>query len=740
LKSMSPAISPLPPPETGPAVVRRRLDQVIRRIRLLHTCAGASRLTSLAVLFLVGSYGIDRMLDLPRAVRVVVLLAALVLMAREFWRRLLRPLFRGPDRLDAARLIEGALSFEGRLISSLQLPEGPPGSLEHRVVAETTEACERVDLRVVLTARPSMFELARAVGAVVAILLIVVLARPHTAVFMQRWALADVPWPRDTHLELILADEGPVHVRDDSGSVIAARAGMLSVQAGWKGRRPGRVELVVESDMGERSSSLTLGSSGFFQGHFTVEPGDQALRIRGGDDDGAENRVALVVVDPPRLDAPEFVLTPPAYIGEDSRRVGAADLVVSEGTRIRLEGHSRGLASSATLWMQAKGESLSLDVSDDEQGKFVSGEFTALASDTLTVRLKGEYGLATPEPGRIALLVHEDRAPTLRVYAPPRSDVKVTAQSVVPVSVMAQDDHGVSGVVLEFQAGGSLDLQADPDDSSQYRLLLDLAALGLTDTLSYSIEAVDRRQLDDRGPQRVRVEGRRIDVVEVSEVQRLLADRQLRLKENFSLIKGRQLRAQEVVDDMLADPPEAGDPDLLVAAVAQNQVTARLTRETRELCAVLDETILNRLDAGPGAEALLQRRIADWNDQPVDEPYSPGVWSSLAADYGARRFGRLDVVGRLLDMAAIALRLGESSSPAAHDLLVAARREPTSERLQQARAAQETIIVDLSNLLDRMDEWEDYQEVLTLVKSLIDDQSALRDRAQQALRKQPGKN
>jgi hypothetical protein len=736
---MSPAISPLPPAETGPAIVRRRLDQVIRRIRLLHTCAGASRLASLVVVGLLAAYGLDRLLDLPRAVRTLALLAALVLMSRELWRRLLRPLLRGPDRLDAARLVEGALSFEGRLISSLQLPEGQPGSLEHKLASETSEACERVDLRVVLTARPSMLELARAVGAVVALALIMVLARPHTSVFLQRWALADVPWPRDTHLELILADEGPVHIRDGD-SVIAARAGTLSVQAGWEGRRPDRVELVVESDMGERSTNLSLGSSGLFQGHFTVEPGDLALRIRGGDDNGEDNRVVLLVIEPPRLDNPEFVLTPPEYIGDPPRRVGAADLVVSEGTLVRLEGHPRGTASSATLWMQARGESLELDVSDDEQGQVVSGSFLALESDTLTVRLKGDHGLATPEPGRIALLVHEDRAPTLRVYAPPRSDVKVTAQAVVPVAVMAQDDHGVSGVALEFASGGSLDLEADPDDPPQHRLLLDLAALGLTDTLSYSLQALDRRQLGDRGPQLVRVEGRRIDVVEVAELQRLMADRQLRLKEDYSLIKDRQIRAQEVVDDLLGDPPEIGDPDLLVAAVAQNQVTARLTRETRELCAILDETILNRLDAGPGAEVLLQRRLADWKDQPVDEPYSPGVWSALASDYGAGRFGRLDVVGRLLDMAALALKLGQSSSPAAHDLLVAARQDPTPDRLREARVAQEAVITDLSNLLDRMDEWEDYQEVITLVKSLIDDQRALRDRSQQVLRKQPGSN
>lgn len=733
-------MSPLPAPERGPAVVRRRLDQVLGRIRLLHVCAGAARLLSLLALGLLAAYSLDRLLELPRPVRAVALLVGLLLVGREAWRKLLRPLIAGPDRYDAARLIENELGFEGRLISSLQLPEGVPGSLEYQLAAETAEACERTDLRVVLTARPSMFEVARAVAALAVLGLAVALARPHTDVFLQRWTLSDVPWPRDTRMTLLLADAGPVHLRDEQGTIIVARAGTLVLQAGWEGLRPERVELVVEGQRGERSSNLTLGSAGLFQGHFTVEPGDTSLRIRGGDDEGEENRLALRVIDPPRLDDPGFVITPPAYIGGEPQTVEAADLVVSEGTRVQLFGRPRGVAETATLWLQNRGESLALELTEEGSGQLVSGEFVAVDSDTLTVRLTGEHGLATPEPGRIALLVHEDRPPTLRVYAPARSDVKVTAQAVVPVSVMAEDDHGVSAAVLQLEPAGQLDFTVDPDDPGQQRMILDLAALGLEDAVVYAVEAADRRDLGDRGPQRVRVEGRRIDIVAASEVQRLLADRQLRLKENFTLIRERQVRAQEVVDDLLLDPPQVGDSELVTAAVAQNQVTVRLGRETRELCAVLDELILNRFDAGPGAESLLQRRLDDWQSQAVDEPYSPALWAAMAADHAAGRFGRLDVAGRLLEIAAIALRLSEEVSPAAHEYLAAVRAEPSQERLQAARAAQESVIVELAKLLDRMDEWEDYQEVLTLVKALIDDQRVLRERSQQALRKQPGNN
>ena len=183
-------------------VVQQRLDQVVRRIRLLRGSAGLARLLTCVALALPLLYTADRLLVLPLAVRAVAGLAVLVFLAREAWRRLLQPLVAGPDRLDAARMVERRLPFEGRLVASLQLPAGEPGSLEHAVAAQTAEACERSDLRVVLTARPSLIEVLRAAGAALGLALAVVLVDPHADVFARRWLLQDVPWPRDTHLQL----------------------------------------------------------------------------------------------------------------------------------------------------------------------------------------------------------------------------------------------------------------------------------------------------------------------------------------------------------------------------------------------------------------------------------------------------------------------------------------------------------------------------------------------------------
>jgi hypothetical protein len=735
-------VAPLRPAGSAPGVgaaapepLRRRLDEVRSRIRLLRVAAGLGRLVSCIVVSLVLAYVLDRWLVLPLAVRGLFLAVGVVLVLRLMARRLLRPIFRGPDRLDAARMVERALpALEGRVISALQLGGGPPGSLPDAVEQQAVRACRERDLREVLVPRPSLREVWRALGAVGVLVVLVLVARPHTDVFARRWLLDDVSWPRDTRLQLDLAAAGPGHVVLDDGTVVAARGGVLEATARVAGRVPERVEIVVNGGRGVRSVPMLRLADGAWLGRIGIEQQDASVTVRGGDDDGGEIRRALRVIDPPRLDLPEFLLEPPAYLGEPARTVGAEGLSVPEGTRITVRGTPSGALQGGTLRLAAAGQEIPLERDESVEPALLHGSFVATASDSLSLVLVGEYGLATPDPSQHALVVHADRPPTLRVFAPARSDVKVTPKAVVPFAVIAEDDHGVAEVVLESAPERRVALQADDARPGHHRLLLDLVQAPLDGNLAYKLVVRDTRDLPGgRGSQSAQADGRRVDVVEESEVQRLLADRQLRLKEAFRGIRDRQASAMETVGQLAAGPLAADDPDLVAAVVSQQQITTRLSREARELCAILDETIWNRLDAGPGAAGVLERRLAEWRQAPVDASFAPAPWRALAADHAAGRFGRLDVVGRLLDMTAVALDLEQDRSPLAQRLLAEARSRPDKGSLGAAHAAQAEVVAGLDQLLGRMDEWEDFQEVLRLVQSLIDDQRMLRARTQSAL-------
>ena len=130
---------------------------------------------------------------------------------------------------------------------------------------------------------------------------------------------------------------------------------------------------------------------------------------------------------------------------------------------------------------------------------------------------------------------------------------------------------------------------------------------------------------------------------------------------------------------------------------------------------------------------MLERRLAAWLDHPVDGGFAPQPWRELALDSAANRFGRLDLIGRLLDMTGVALTVQQDDSPAAWERLSEARTDPGPEVLQQALDAQDRVLAGLDELLGRMEEWEDFQEVLVLVQSLIEEQQGLRSRTQSLL-------
>src|SRR5262245_31450189 len=274
---MSPAAPPARPTDrprtTAPAlaVVHARLDAVLARIRLLRVSAGLARVVWQAAAVAVLLYALDRWLVLPRGVRGALLVLAGVLGAQLLARRVLRPLFRGPGRLEAARVVERARpEFEGRIVSALQLRGGPEGSLERKVVDEAAERCQGEDLRRVLVARPSLAETWRAAGALAVLALLVLLGKPHADVFLRRWTLHDVGWPRDVRLALRVAPRGPAHVVSPDGTLVAARGGVVEADASVQGADPGRVELVLEGSRGERASSMTAQPDGDWRGRLEV--------------------------------------------------------------------------------------------------------------------------------------------------------------------------------------------------------------------------------------------------------------------------------------------------------------------------------------------------------------------------------------------------------------------------------------------------------------------------------------
>jgi hypothetical protein len=123
---------------------------------------------------------------------------------------------------------------------------------------------------------------------------------------------------------------------------------------------------------------------GGWRGRVTIQAGDSALFVRGGDDDGLDSRLLVHVVDPPRLDSPRFTLEPPAYLAQPTSEVGPEGLSVPEGTRLTLHGTLEGEATAGEPGLVASAQSIPL-VFDGQHPPGVSAAFVANEADTLIV-------------------------------------------------------------------------------------------------------------------------------------------------------------------------------------------------------------------------------------------------------------------------------------------------------------------------------------------------------------------
>ncbi len=188
----------------------------------------------------------------------------------------------------------------------------------------------------------------------------------------------------------------------------------------------------------------------------------------------------------------------------------------------------------------------------------------------------------------------------------------------------------------------------------------------------------------------------------------------------------------------MAEGEELPAPEGLSAAeIGQAQVTTRSTRLCADFSQMFERYLFNRLDGSAAAERLIPFVLDQKRRSEQLDAFDFELWQRVRQQYESGTFGRLDVLGRLLGMLGVVLDIAAVDSPAATEAVSRARladdvRE-RAEALQEAFVRQTRIVERLDELLERMDEWEDFQEIVTLMRDLLDDQRDLHARTRAAL-------
>lgn len=761
--------------------LERILHHQLGRIRqrfLVHGIACVLVVVALATIFY---YPLDRYLRLPGAVRILLSLGLLAWFGYLVNRHVLYPIRRSFTRRDVALAIEEKFpELDQKLISAIQLakqleaedaPEGPRNqsrAMIDKVVADAADHAATIPHEQLLNARPTT----KVWGAAAALLLVVFgfgLSYPQiSGVFLQRIFGFNAIYPRDTILVIehpSTGDEASAEYRvARDGRIITvtlAAGGDLPVVVRSDGIVPREVKLVISGGRG-LPPSVAMSSRGpkHFKHTFRRISGDFSFHPRGGDDFTGDASIRVLVIHPPRVEMLHTTVVFPAYTRKapKSQLTGSVEALI--GSVLKFEISATAEVQSAKIKFLETGDELPLQSKtvqqDDGQRVVYFGEIPVTRSDRYQISLVGMAGLHNPHPGTFHIIGIPDHPPVGRLITPEDDDLNVTLlDSIVPVRISANDDFGLTSISVAVQANeddkGQTIVMFSPDQDAATNTepvhnKVVLAYLDLvTDAFKERTQIGESLLLlgkltDNQEPtQNTKEIGpRQIQIVGETDLLRRVSRHFRRIKEdveqNLQLMVDRYERLEDILDS-IEEGTSMADQQLPITTVevAQGRVKSAAGRIHKELMRAFDFHLFNRLESSVHAVTVLDLYKTFHNGVSEQQRFFPEFYRDLSKRRQNGLLGAMDkTLDPILKMVGSADRISESLAPAAMRLLASSRvaesNKDAAADLTQAGKHQRAMIVEFKQLLSQLDTWNEFQDVITHTRSLLDQQRDIQTR------------
>lgn len=749
-----------------------RIAELRRGLSRAVWMRGLGLLALLVLGWLFFAYLADWGLRVPRAIRVFHGVATVAVAGFAVHRFLLLPLRAIPDRQGLTLLLERAHGNADELfVSAVDFADGERSGRgldgDPQLIRRVVEEAERRagELRPQDAIEPRVPRSFLAGGAATAALALGWAAtHPElSGTFLERLLGSTRAWPQRTTLIVRIPDLGDgteVRTEGETTLVRLARGMDLPILVEAQGVVPSSVTVHVD---GDRDVTLSTQSDGVFRTLLRSLQVDQRLHVTGGDDEDGLPEVRVEVLEPPEVLGLALAVTPPAYSGlepeihedTDELEVLRGSLVrawirPTEGatTSVRLLPDDVPLETTPAAWPDAKAG----------LGDVPSFELQVEESLGFRIELLDPEGLSTPEPPLVRLVVVEDREPEVTVLSPRTGEFDVVPGGALPLRVRAEDDFrvedlrlvirpmksdGEAAPVLERELPG-VELDLEPGRTRHgllgtARLEVDEWAtpeLPVVPGQRYAIELVatdNRRPTANEGtslPRRARV-------VTPEELLRRLQDRLAQAKLGATRLDELQRERRERVEDLL-DAMEGSDDlstadSLAISALASSErrVAVGAIDLGRDLAAVTEDVLYARID--DKAETLLLRYdagLAEW----AEAQFPDALWRDLARARRDGQTGNPGFAANLLDLVDLSLEIGEDLAGAAvaalEEASAATRTVDSQDALARASERMTETSARLAVLLERLAEWDNFQNVLALTRDILNRQKGLKERLQ----------
>ena len=703
--------------------------------------------------------------EMPRLARLlllsVVALAVLVIVVVMLFGRLRRPL---PDDSLALLVERHHPKLGGRLVTAVQLNEPDRRGDSHspkllsQVHRQAAAAIDQVDPNRVFRWEPLVRKAIVAGPLLVSALVFLAVSPQVFARAASRLTLlSDEPWPRRANLEMVGVElpkvtasasetEVPELIRfvDKTMRLPQGSSGTLRIRAQADG-----AELPVVCTVYYRTDSGTRGQSNMrrvgrvtdgFQGFLLDGPPlsglseSLTLNVRGLDDRLDEYRIEAV--QPPAITEMTVSVRYPDYLrGEGA---GETDMSVTYQSGLRLrEGSSVTLRADSSVPLGSTdmalktdaGESSDLTASYSEDARQLSIPLQNFrAATTVSLVPKDQDGISAQAPYRYFLGVVLDEPPRMEMRLSGIGSA-VTPVARIPIRVVADDDYGVKDVTISATAS-----TADGEQASRREEAKPLRATSISPNLNRDGElnaAIDLRDLvadqklvplqtgdaisllgeatdhyDLGTPHVTRSELFRLQIVTPEQLLALMERRELALRSRLEQTIDETRGLRDTLDMLRRGGFKSEQTDVDESEQLRQQQVWRLRVQQGRLQAGKTSEELTGIAAS--LDDLLREMVNNRIDS-VDrrERIGTGVRDPLTQVVA----GPLDQLKR---------QIGQIES-------VVDEPDEATRRTAEAVQTAEQVLLQLTAVLEKMLDLESFNEILDMVRELIEDQKELLD-------------
>jgi hypothetical protein len=763
------------------------LERLRRRIRLYVWIEGLS----LAILWLGLTFWIGLVLDympvllgateMPRIPRLFLLALIAVVLVYLVYQWVLRRAFaKLSDRSMAVLLERRFRRFDDGLLTAVEMAEQPDHAREFnpdmllRTHLQADEQIHDIDVSDVFRWRPLV---AKVVGAVLVILPIGILYvwnADAVEIWAQRlYLLQNRPWPRNTEIRVegiqiqrTSSDDGVPVLSDlipfsDAREIKVAKGAsvLLRIQADASKVIPEYCTVYYETQDDE-SGSVNAPKLGRIRDNAQVytydgKPFRSLLSSLTFDVRGYDHRVRnfrLAVVDSPTIVETKLNCEYPAYMVDERLSIGqtrvvdlAAGTQLPNGTRI-------------TLQSRANKDLVKVEIRDVQAEKTTVINASQLAADPRRIqyvvdRLQGNLsleltlhdtdGVVSDPPVRLFIGGIEDQPPV--VAAALRGiGTAVTPDVILPARGTITDDYGVARSWFDVLVNDQPPRQfpydvpqsGEVDASVDFRALR-AAADGLElkpkDKLAVTLMAADRCDLSDK-PNVGSGDRYQLDVVTPDELLAALERRELAMRR----------RLEQIIDEV-GEMRDSISRVKRPAAGAGNVVPEEVSGEGAESAADAENPADNPADNLAPEEREQSRRLLRTQRAVIQSQKSAQEILGVAASFDDireelinNRVDSEDRKVRLQEQIATPLRqIGEVRFPDLDRQLKELEQKlgdpmASDQAVDGAVQRADDILLELDKVLQKMLELETFNELMNIVRELLEDQTDLMDRTKKA--------